>query len=286
MSSTTIAGQAAVIGGGTMGAGIAHVLLRAGYDVVVFDRDEETASRAERSVRDALAAERSWAREHGREVHDCPGDLRHAVWGDAGVDDCSVIVEAVPEIVGLKTEVLGAASRAMVPGALLASNTSSLSIDELATAVARPEDVVGMHFFNPVPRSNLVEIVRGARTSESTLRAAHDLADALGLTAIEVRDSPGFATSRLGVALGLEAIRMAEDGVASAEDIDTAMVLGYKHPIGPLRLTDLIGLDVRLDIARHLADELGPRFNPPDLLVEMVEDGRLGKKSGQGFYTW
>jgi 3-hydroxybutyryl-CoA dehydrogenase len=168
----------------------------------------------------------------------------------------------------------------------IATNTSSLSIDELAMALERPERFCGLHFFNPVPASELVEIVVGSRTSPSLVTEAGAWVSALGKTPIVVRDSPGFASSRLGVALGLEAVRMVAEGVASAEDIDTAMTLGYKHAVGPLRLTDLVGLDVRLGIAEYLASKLGERFEAPALLREMVARGELGRKTGRGFYEW
>jgi 3-hydroxybutyryl-CoA dehydrogenase len=168
----------------------------------------------------------------------------------------------------------------------LATNTSSLSVDEIAGALVRPEAFLGLHFFNPVPASSLVEIVVGAKTDPSLVADARNWVEDLGLEAITVRDSAGFASSRLGVALALEAMRMLEEGVASPEDIDTAMTLGYKHPMGPLRTTDLVGLDVRLAIAEHLARELGPRFEPPKVLRDKVAWGHLGRKSGKGFYNW
>jgi 3-hydroxybutyryl-CoA dehydrogenase len=170
---------------------------------------------------------------------------------------------------------------------VLASNTSSLPIAAIAAAVPRPERVIGMHFFNPVAAMRLVEIVRGPQTSDATVAAARAFAESLGKTPIVVQDSPGFATSRLGVALGLEAVRMLEAGVASAADIDRAMELGYNHPVGPLRLGDIVGLDVRLAIADHLHAALGSEvFRAPDLLRRMVAEGKLGRKSGEGFYRW
>ncbi|MBX6721626.1 MAG: 3-hydroxyacyl-CoA dehydrogenase family protein, partial [Dactylosporangium sp.] len=199
-------------------------------------------------------------------------------------DGPDVIVEAVPERVDLKRRVL-AAAEARRPG-LLATNTSSISIGTLAEQLAAPDRFLGLHFFNPVWVMALLEIVVGAGTSDATVAAARAVAERLGKDPIVVKDMPGFATSRLGVALGLEAIRMVEDGVASAEDIDKAMKLGYRHPMGPLELTDLVGLDVRLDIARTLAAAYGERFAPPRLLEEMVAAGKLGKKSGEGFYRW
>jgi len=195
-----------------------------------------------------------------------------------------VVVEAVPERLDLKREVL-AAAEALGP-ALLGTNTSSIPIRELAVGLTRPERLVGLHFFNPVWAMKLLEVVVGPATAADTTAAAVALAGRLGKDPVTVRDLPGFATSRLGIALGLEAIRMVEDGVATPADIDKAMVLGYRHPMGPLELTDVVGLDVRLDIARGLQAAYGDRYAPPALLERMVAEGRLGKKSGQGFYTW
>jgi 3-hydroxybutyryl-CoA dehydrogenase len=192
----------------------------------------------------------------------------------------------VPEDVRLKTAILEGLGRRFGAEALIASNTSSISIDELSTVVEHPERFLGMHFFNPVPASRLVEVVRGLATSDDVVGRAVRLVDALLKQPVVVSDSPGFASSRLGVLLGLEAIRMLEEGVASARDIDLAMELGYGHRMGPLRSTDLVGLDVRLGIAEYLEQELGPRFAPPALLREMTEQGRLGRKSGSGFFEW
>jgi 3-hydroxybutyryl-CoA dehydrogenase len=196
------------------------------------------------------------------------------------------VVEAVPEDRELKLDALGRAERVLAPEAALATNTSSISIDQLADLLERPSRFLGMHFFNPVPASTLVEIVRGDASDAVLVAEAREWVHAIGKTPIVVADAPGFASSRLGVALGLEAIRMLEDGVASAEDIDAAMTLGYKHPVGPLRLTDIVGLDVRLGIAEYLSATLGERFAPPALLRRMVDEGRLGRKTGEGFYLW
>jgi 3-hydroxybutyryl-CoA dehydrogenase len=203
-----------------------------------------------------------------------------------GLAGAELVIEAVPEDADLKRRVLADVEAVVGPKTWLASNTSSLSIDVLAASLRRPERVCGLHFFNPVPSSALVEIVRGTMTHHDLVVAAREWVSSLGKTAIVVRDSPGFASSRLGLALGLEAIRMVEEDVASPADIDEAMVLGYRHPMGPLRLTDLVGLDVRLGIAEHLHRELGERFAPPELLRRMVADGRLGRKTGRGFYEW
>ena len=197
-----------------------------------------------------------------------------------------LVIEAVPEDMGLKQRVLSDLAAHVGPRSLLASNTSSLSITELAAGIPGAERVIGMHFFNPVHIMALVEVVRGDRTTEPVVEMAVGFVEAIGKEPIVVNDSPGFASSRLGVALGLEAIRMLEEGVADARDIDRAMELGYRHPMGPLRLTDLVGLDVRLRIARYLHRELGEHFRPPELLESMVEEGKLGRKTGKGFYTW
>jgi 3-hydroxybutyryl-CoA dehydrogenase len=198
---------------------------------------------------------------------------------------CELVIEAVPEDAVLKAQVLALAER-LAPDAVLASNTSSLSIGGLAGGLASPDRFLGLHFFNPVPVSELIEIVAGPRTDPALVTRARDWAVALGKTPITVADSPGFASSRLGVCLALEAMRMLEAGVAGAADIDTAMTLGYRHPMGPLRTTDVVGLDVRLAIAEHLSRELGPRFDPPQILRDLVAAGHLGRKTGQGFYTW
>jgi 3-hydroxybutyryl-CoA dehydrogenase len=269
-----------VIGGGRMGAGIAHAFLMAGAHVAVVERDAADAAAAHTRVQAAVdgSVRRGAAAP-------APGRLAATTSWDA-LRGSALVVEAVPELPELKRDALRRAEDLLEPGAVLASNTSSLSIDGLATALARPDAFLGLHFFNPVPASALVEVVAGSATSPSVVGAATGWVEALGKTPILVRDSPGFASSRLGVLLGLEAVRMVEEGVASPEDIDSAMTLGYRHPVGPLRLTDLVGPDVRLDIAEYLARELGARFEPPALLRRMVADGRLGRKSGRGFYDW
>jgi 3-hydroxybutyryl-CoA dehydrogenase len=276
---------AAVVGGGTMGAGIAHVLLAAGASVTIIEGDETLAAAA----RDRAGASLAKAEQRGK----LPGGVTAVALMDrlstctdvASVNAATeLVVEAVPEKVELKRQVFGAAAKAC-PDAVLASNTSSLSITAIAEGLPG-ERIIGMHFFNPVPVQKLVELVLHDGVDEDVVAKARGWAEALGKTVIEVRDAPGFATSRLGIAVGMEAIRMVEEGVASAEDIDTGMALGYGWPMGPLRLTDLVGLDVRLSIAEHLAAELGPRFEPPNLLREKVERGELGRKTGRGFYEW
>lgn len=273
-----------VIGGGRMGAGIAHAFLLAGYEVVVIERDEA----AVRAATARIDADIERSRQRGVALPgggDRSPGLSTAT-DAAALSPCELVIEAVPEEPALKLAALRRAEDAVAAGAILATNTSSIPIGELAAALRRPERFVGLHFFNPVPASALVEIVRGAETSEEVVRSATEWVRAIGKTPITVTDSPGFASSRLGLALGLEAIRMLEDGVATAEDIDTAMTLGYRHPLGPLRTTDLVGLDVRLAIAEALHERLGDRFEPPALLRRMVAEGRLGRKSGEGFYRW
>ena len=277
----------AVIGAGTMGRGIAQTAACAGYRVVLVDADPPALANGVAAIERALSmmVEKGKLTPAAKET--ATAMLSQASTLTAGVTDAGLVVEAVPESLVLKRRIFGELHAAAPPDAILASNTSSLSIAAIAEATGRPAKVVGMHFFNPVPVMPLLEIVRAAQTSDATIAAAVDVAKRLGKEAIVVRDSPGFATSRLGVLLGLEAIRMVEAGVASAEDIDKAMTLGYKHPMGPLKLTDLVGLDVRLAIAEHLHRELGSEaFRPPELMRKMVAEGALGKKSGRGFYRW
>ncbi|MBG6068578.1 3-hydroxyacyl-CoA dehydrogenase family protein [Micromonospora ureilytica] len=273
-----------VVGAGTMGLGIAYVAAGAGHAVELVEVDPERGAAAlnrlaelwERAVqRGKLSADEAATNRQRVTLRPTLADVAPAP---------QVIVEAVPERLEEKRTVLRDAA-ALRP-ALLGSNTSSIAIGALAAELDAPERFLGLHFFNPVWAMALLEIVVGPATAEETTAAAVALAGRLGKDPVVVRDMPGFATSRLGVTLGLEAIRMVADGVASPADIDKAMVLGYRHPIGPLELTDLVGLDVRLDIARTLQAAYGDRFAPPPLLEEMVAAGRLGKKSGQGFYRW
>ena len=271
-----------VIGGGTMGSGIATSFLIAGQDVRLIDLDDGLLDSARRNV--ATSLRHLAKRDPGVDVAGALDRLTLATGHEPS--SSALVIEAVPEDMALKQDVLAAAEPFYGSDALIATNTSSLSPTELATVLRRPERFCGMHFFNPVPVSSLVELVVAADTSRAAIDRARDWVNLLGKTPIVVNDHPGFASSRLGVALGLEAIRMVQDGVASAADIDTAMRLGYKHPVGPLELTDLVGLDVRLAIAEHLEAELGPRFSPPPLLRHKVARGQLGKKSGEGFYTW
>ncbi len=273
-----------VLGGGRMGAGIAHAFVVAGSTVRVVERDDEQAAAALDRVASALAA--SVKRGTVGEALDELLARVETGTDDALFDECELVIEAVPEDPALKRESLARIEHRVGAETPIASNTSSLSIDALAASLRHPTRFLGLHFFNPVPASELVEIVVGAATENSLVADAQRWVAALGKTPVTVRDSPGFASSRLGVSIGLEAIRMLEEGVASADDIDAAMVLGYKFPVGPLRLTDIVGLDVRLGIAEYLHSQLGERFAPPQLLRDKVAAGHLGRKTGEGFFTW
>ena len=277
-------GGVAVIGGGTMGLGIAYVSAVAGLPTWAVEVSPGRRREFDREFRHALevGVERSRVPAADAEA------ARAALTVLEVVDDLptglDVIVESVPERAALKRTVLAAASER--EPVVLATNTSSLSVDDLASAVAEPSRVLGLHFFNPVWSIGLVEVVRGARTSDTTLARALDYVDAIGKQSAIVTDTPGFATSRLDLVASLEAMRMVEAGVGSAEDIDRAVQLAYRHPVGPLRLADIVGLDVRLDIARQLEGSLGDRFAPPRILQDHVAAGRLGRKTGEGFYRW
>ncbi|MGW2906709.1 3-hydroxyacyl-CoA dehydrogenase family protein [Streptomyces sp. NPDC001204] len=285
MNSPTVPAVVGVIGGGRMGAGIAQSFAAAGSSVTVVESGAQAAAAAVDRIATGLrrAAERGRLAEPAEQVL---ARVTTAESADGLAPGTGLVVEAVPENAALKAGLLAAAEAAVDDTTVLATNTSSLSVTELAAALKAPGRFLGMHFFNPVPASELIEIVVAPETSPEVVRAALDWTRALGKKDVVVKDSPGFASSRLGLALGLEAIRMVEEGVAEPEAIDDAMSLGYKHPMGPLRLTDLVGLDVRLAIAEYLHATLGDRFAPPQLLRDKVARGELGRKSGQGFYTW
>jgi 3-hydroxybutyryl-CoA dehydrogenase len=278
--------QVAVIGTGTMGRGIAYLAAISGFDTVIFDTDRAALDAAKAWIESTLrkGVEKTKLTQEAAEV--ALAGVHLATDIEPAVRAADLIIEAVPENLQLKSDIFAQADLFCSEETILASNTSSISISKLAGNVERRDRFIGLHFFNPPHVMKLIEIVRGDRTSDETVAEMTELAAKMGKDAIIVRDSPGFATSRLGVAIGLEAIRMLEEGVASAEDIDRAMELGYNHPMGPLRLTDLVGLDVRLGIAEYLAGSLGPRFDPPQLLRDMVAEGKLGKKTGRGFYEW
>jgi 3-hydroxybutyryl-CoA dehydrogenase len=282
----TTPSAAVVVGAGTMGHGIAQVLAMAGHPTTLIDLNADVLAAGRAKIEDALAVGVKKGKVSEADRQAALGRLTTSTSMTA-LSSAQLFIEAIPEKMEWKKQLFADACRLLPPGALLASNTSSLSIAELAAATDRPERVVGLHFFNPVHIMKLLEIVRGPLTSSATLEEAQALAARLGKTAIVVNDAPGFATSRLGICLGNEAMRMLEEGVASAADIDQAMKLGYGHPMGPLALSDLVGLDVRLAISEGLYAELGTDgFRPPRLLKRLVKLGHVGKKAGRGFYVW
>lgn len=275
-----------VVGGGTMGRGIAALCALRGFPTAVFEADAAVRGGLRQTVEDSWNRAVTRGKLNARDVR-AAGERLSIASSLNEAADSAIVVEAAPENLALKQEIFRELDRVSPPASLLASNTSSLSIARIAEGLGHPERVVGLHFFNPVATMPLVEVVRAPGTAPAAERRAVGFAEALGKQVVRVRDAPGFATSRLGVALGLEAMRMVEEGVAEAADIDRAMELGYGHRMGPLKTSDLVGLDVRLAIAETLAAELDPRrFAPPALLRRMVEDGRTGKKSGRGFYAW
>jgi len=278
--------QIAVIGTGTMGRGIAYLAALAGYDTVIHDADGGALDAARAAIDTTLRKGVEKGKVGDSEARAAIERVQTAADLEEAARQADLIIEAVPEDFDLKQNIFSQADLFCGEETILASNTSSIPITKLAGSVERRDRFIGMHFFNPPHAMKLIEIVRGERTSDDTVAAVREVAEKMGKQPIVVHDSPGFATSRLGVAIGLEAIRMLEEGVASAEDIDRAMELGYNHPMGPLRLTDLVGLDVRLGIAEVLAATLGPRFEPPQLLRDLVAQGKLGKKTGEGFYRW
>jgi 3-hydroxybutyryl-CoA dehydrogenase len=278
--------KVAVIGAGTMGHGIAHVSAQAGFEVVLYDVTYDAA----RAGLAKLEKNLNVGVEKGKVTTADRDATLKRISATADLKDTAsaqLIIEAIPEKLALKQDLFRTLSALTSADTILASNTSSLSLTEIASAATNPSRVVGLHFFNPVHLMKLLEVVRAFQTSEATLDAVRAYGAAIKKELITVKDSPGFASSRLGVATGLEAIRMLEEGVASAADIDRAMELGYGHPMGPLKLGDLVGLDVRLAIAEYLYAETGSAsFRPPQLLKKMVRAGKLGKKSGEGFYTY
>ena len=276
----------AVIGAGTMGHGIAQVAGGSGFRVLLYDVDRDSLSKGIRSIEKNLAK----GVQLGKLTENDSERTLQQIRGTTTLEDCATVdqvIEAAPENLDLKREILRKLEVASDHQFIFASNTSSLSITEIARASKRPENVIGMHFFNPVHLMRLVEVVVGNQTGAGIVDIVTEVGRRMRKEPIIVKDVPGFASSRLGVALGLEAMRMFEQGVASASDIDKAMELGYNHPMGPLKLTDVVGLDVRLSIAEYLYRELGTdTFRPPDVLRRMVSEGKLGKKTGIGFYNW
>jgi len=275
-----------VIGAGTMGHGIAQVAAGAGYKVLLRDVDLDSLARGIEAIEQNLAK----GIRLGKLTEDDRDSTLQHIRGTTKLEEIAnadLIIEAAPEQLELKQTILREVEKHASKACVFATNTSSLSITEIAKASERPQNVVGMHFFNPVHLMRLVEIVVGKATGDDTVEVVREVSRRLRKEPIIVRDVPGFASSRLGVALGLEAMRMLEQGVASAKDIDTAMELGYNHPMGPLKLTDHVGLDIRLNIAEYLFRELGSEtFRPPEVLRQLVSEGKLGKKSGEGFYDW
>jgi 3-hydroxybutyryl-CoA dehydrogenase len=280
-------GRLVVIGAGTMGHGIAHVAAMSGVETLLVDVETAALERGLQAIRRTLEQGVEKGKIAASDRDGALTRLHGSIDLEASLEHAEIVIEAVPENLALKKVLFERLDRLAPERALLGTNTSSLPVSEIASVTKRPERVAGMHFFNPVHIMELLEIVQGERTSGATIERAKAVGARLGKTCIVVKDTPGFATSRLGLALGLEAMRMLEAGVASAEDIDTAMTLGYRHPIGPLKLTDLVGLDVRLAIAEHLSRTLGPdRFAPPQILRKLVSEGKLGRKAGHGFYEW
>lgn len=275
-----------VIGAGTMGHGIAQVAAAAGYRVILRDLDRDSLARGIRAIERNLDK----GMQLGKLTEEDREQTLQNIHGTTQLEQVAttdLVIEAAPEQLQLKQELLRQTESFSDHNFIFASNTSSLSITEIASASAQPERVVGMHFFNPVHVMRLLEIVVGESTAAETVEAVSEVGRRMRKEPIIVKDVPGFASSRLGVALGLEAMRMLEQGVASAKDIDKAMELGYNHPMGPLKLTDVVGLDVRLNIAEYLHGALGSEtFRPPDVLRRLVSEGKLGKKSGEGFYSW
>tara|TARA_B100000029_G_C17511935_1_gene936608 strand:- start:233 stop:1117 length:885 start_codon:yes stop_codon:yes gene_type:complete len=277
----------AVIGAGTMGAGIAQVCAQTGWQTRLYDAFPEGLQKGMDSI--SAFWEKGIARGKTTEQQKSEWSANLSLHEDmsAAVSGADLVIEAVPEVMELKQSIFSQLEEMAPPHAILATNTSGLQIGDIASATECPERVIGMHFFNPVPLMALLELVRHESCSDDTVEAAQSIGSAMGKETILVRDVPGFATSRLGVVLGNEAIRMLADGVASASDIDTAMRLGYKHPMGPLELSDLVGLDVRRDILNNLAEAFDDeRYLPHPMLDRLVEAGNLGRKVGKGIYDW
>ena len=276
-----------VLGAGQMGQGIAHISALAGFNTRLYDKDKSTLEAAMAAVEQTLSKGVELGKVTNADRARALERLTPAMTVEHGVEDAGLVIEAIPEDINLKKDLFRQVADSVPEGTVLASNTSSLSITEIASGIPSPDRVVGMHFFNPPHIIKLLEVIRGEKSASEIVDRVCEIGRQMDREVVLISDSPGFASSRLGIVLGLEAIRMLEQGVASAADIDAAMVHGYRHPIGPLRLTDLVGLDVRLAIAQYLHEKLGSsQFEPPKLLQEMVSDGLLGKKSGKGFYCW
>jgi 3-hydroxybutyryl-CoA dehydrogenase len=282
--STAQTASIAVVGGGTMGVGIVYVFAAAGFPVCLVEPDDTRATAVRQTLGDVSKAGVKRGKLTEAQAERIVASVRRVKSASELPMNLDLVIETVPERIALKQQVL--ADIAARSPKTIATNTSALSVDVLAASVRDASTFLGMHFFNPVWSLPMVELIRGKHTSDATLAAARSFAEATGKTTITVRDVPGFATSRLDLIASIEAIRMLQDGVASASDIDHAMVTAYRHPMGPLRLSDIVGLDVRLDIARHLSAALGDRYAPPRLLEEKVARGELGQKTGKGFFDW
>ncbi|WP_255191438.1 3-hydroxyacyl-CoA dehydrogenase family protein [Natronobeatus ordinarius] len=278
--------QVAVLGAGTMGHGIAQVTAMAGHDVIVRDIETEYVENGLESIEANLEGGIERDKVSREEADAALERLSGTTDLEEAVADADLVIEAVPEDLDLKTNTMEEVDELVDDDAIIATNTSSLSVTEIASAAENDGRVIGLHFFNPVHIMALVEIVVAEQTDAETLEFAHEFVEDIDKTPVEVTDSPGFASSRLGVALGVEAMRMVEEGVADPRDIDAAMELGYNHPMGPIELGDVVGLDVRLGILEYLREELGERFRPPQALKRKVRAGKLGKKTGEGFYVW
>ncbi|KKF40113.1 3-hydroxybutyryl-CoA dehydrogenase [Halorubrum saccharovorum] len=278
--------QVAILGAGTMGHGIAQVSAMGGHDVRLRDLETEIVE----AGLDAIESNLDGGVERDKLTPSEAESARSRIIGTTSLPEAvtgaDLVVEAVPEELPIKHDTVTDVEEHVDPDCLIASNTSSLSLTQIANALNRPERAIGLHFFNPVHIMDLVEVVVAEQTTEETIDTATDFVEGIQKTPVTVADSPGFASSRLGVALGVEAMRMVGEGVADPRDIDTAMELGYNHPMGPIELGDVVGLDVRLDILEYLREELGERFRPPQVLKRKVRAGKLGKKTGEGFYVW
>src|SRR5712692_9020616 len=276
----------AVIGAGTMGRGIAYAAAFGGYRTILEDISEAMLEQGLAYIRQALedgVARGKLTPQHAKQAL---GNLRTARAVEDACREADLVIEAVPEEMKLKLEIFTLLDKFAKPGAIFASNTSSLSVTEMAAITFRPEKCVGMHFFNPVPKMKLLEIVRALETSEDTLATCREVGRRMGKEVVVVRESPGFVTSRINALIGNEAFYMLEEGIASAEDIDKAMRLGLNHPMGPFELVDLVGLDVRLSILEYLHKTLGEKYRPSPLLRQYVKAGRLGRKAGRGVYEY